>query len=63
MLIPMILARIVLDPTTSIGWNLNILHASMMNEDWVKAELDNGMHTYMESGKRNRVLITIDFVD
>ena len=63
MLIPMILARIVLDPTTSIGWNLNILHASMMNEDWVKAELEDVMHTFMESGKRNYALINIYFLD
>ena len=43
--------------------DLYILHPSMMNEDWVKAELDDVMHTFMESGKRNHVLITIDFVD
>ena len=42
---------------------LYILHPSMMKDDWVKAELDDVMHTFMESGKRNHVLITIDFVD
>ena len=42
---------------------LYILHKSMMNEDWVETELDDIMYTFMESGKRNHVLITIDFVD
>ena len=37
---------------------LYIVHPSMMTTEWVKVELDDAMHTLMESGKRNHVLIT-----
>ena len=42
---------------------LYIIHPSMLNKEWVKAELDDVMKMLMESGETNHVLISIFFVD